>query len=71
MTISYKDLAEKAGISLSYATQLLSDDPAQKRTPSLDMALKIYDATGLQLGLLEGLSRATIRHLRPKSQQAA
>jgi transcriptional regulator with XRE-family HTH domain len=67
MAISYKELAEKAGISEPYACQLLSDDPEQRRNPSLGMAFKIYDATGLQFGILEGLSKKTIEQLRPKA----
>ena len=60
MEISYKELAEKARISESYATQLLSGE----RGASLPTALKIYDATGLQFGLLRGLSPETIEELR-------
>lgn len=63
MIISYRELAEKAGISLSYATQILDGS----RKPSLDMALRIYDATGLQFGILEGRSKDTIEDLRPKA----
>jgi transcriptional regulator with XRE-family HTH domain len=63
MSISYKELAEKTGISLSYATQLLSGE----RTASLAMAFKIYDKTGHQFGLLKGLSEDTIEQLRPKA----
>jgi transcriptional regulator with XRE-family HTH domain len=67
MAISYKELAERAGISEPYACQILSDDPKQRRTPTLGMAFKIYDATGLQFGILEGLSKETIEELRPKA----
>ena len=64
MAISYKDLAEKAGISLSYATQLLSEDPEQRREPSLGMALKIYERTGEQFGILKGMNPEHIEALR-------
>ena len=63
MEISYKELAERAAISESYATQVLDGS----RTPSLAMAFQIYDATKLQFGLLKGLSEATIEELRPKA----
>jgi transcriptional regulator with XRE-family HTH domain len=67
MAISYKELAEKAGISESFATQVLSGE----RGASLTMAFKIYDATGLQFGILKGLPKDTIEHLRPKAQDEA
>lgn len=73
MAISYKELAECAGISESYATQLLSTDPAQRRTPSRDTALKIFDKTGVQLGFLSGLSAAdaaTMLELEKKARAA-
>jgi transcriptional regulator with XRE-family HTH domain len=65
--ISYQELALRAGISEPYACQLLNG----KRTgPSLKLALQIYDRTGLQFGILEGLSAETIEELRPKAQAA-
>jgi transcriptional regulator with XRE-family HTH domain len=73
MDISYKELAEKADVSLSYATQLLSDDPEQHREPSRDMALKIYERTGLQLGFLKNLNTddaATMLELEKKARAA-
>lgn len=70
MEISYKELAERADISPSYATQLLSDDPDQRRVPSLAMALKIYDKTGLQFGVLKGLPAGAIETLRANRQAA-
>lgn len=67
MAISYKELAERAKISESFATQVLSGE----RGTSLAMAFKIYDATGLQFGILKDLPKETIEHLRPKSAEAA
>lgn len=58
------ELSTAAGISVPYASQLLSDDPKQKRDPSLGMALKIYEATGLQLGILKGLTPEQIQPLQ-------
>lgn len=66
MALSYKELADKAGISLPYAAQLLNGE----RGASLAMAFKIYDATGLQFGILKGLPTETIEHLRPKADEA-
>lgn len=63
MPISYKELSEKAGISLSYATQLIGGE----REASLAMAFKIYDATGHKFGLLKDLAPDTIEQLRPKA----
>ena len=64
MTISSRELSERTGISWAYASQLLSDDFEKRRTPSLAMALRIYDATGLQLGALRGLQPEEIVTLR-------
>lgn len=63
MSISYRELAERAGINAGYATQILDGT----RTPSLSMAIKIYDATGLQFGILSGLPKETVEQLRPKA----
>lgn len=63
MGISPTKLSQDAGISLSFASMLLS----RKRQPSLATALTIYDKTGLKLGLLEGQSEEVISSLRPKA----
>ena len=65
--LSPTDLAKRAGISVPYASQLLS---GAREKPSLELALQIYDRTGLQFGILEGLDKATIDGLRPKSKAA-
>jgi transcriptional regulator with XRE-family HTH domain len=65
MQISYKELAERAKLSESYATQLLSGE----RGASLVTAFKIYDATGLQFGILKGLPKKTVEQLRPKTDE--
>lgn len=59
------ELADAAGISVPYASQVLSGE----RGASLNMAFKIYDATGLQFGILKGLPKETVEQLRPKSGQ--
>lgn len=61
------ELAQATGISVPYASQLLSDDMLKRRQPSLQMALRIYDKTGLQLGFLRGLSKEEIEPLRRKA----
>jgi hypothetical protein len=60
------ELSQLADISVPYASQLLSDNLLQRRTPSLQLALKIYDKTGLQLGFLTGLKPEEIEPLRRK-----
>lgn len=67
MQISYRELADKARISQSFATQILDGS----RSPSLAIALRIYDATGDQFGLLKDLPAETIEQLRPKAQDEA
>jgi len=63
MAISYRELAERASISEAFACQLLNE----KRGASLPVALKIYDATGEQFGVLKGLSPETIAELRKQA----
>jgi transcriptional regulator with XRE-family HTH domain len=57
------ELAAAAGISVPYASQLLSGD----RGASLPVALGIYDKTGLQFGILKGLGPDTIAALRKEA----
>jgi transcriptional regulator with XRE-family HTH domain len=57
MAIKPVELARRCGISRIYAWQLL----AGKRDPSLELALQIYDETGVQLGKLNGLTPEEIR----------
>lgn len=54
------ELVQKLGISRVYAWQLLRED----RQPSLELALRIYGATGVQLGILKGLTPDEIDVLR-------
>lgn len=63
MHLSPTELAEKAGISVPYASQLLRG----KRTPTLGFALQIYERTGLQFGVLTGLTAEEIEPLRRKA----
>jgi transcriptional regulator with XRE-family HTH domain len=57
MSITPTELHEAAGISLSYASMLMSGD----RKPSATLAAKIYKETGLKLGVFEALSDADAR----------
>lgn len=59
--ITYTELAERARISRAYACQLLN---GEKSSPSLEVALRVYDASGLQLGLLKDLKADEIQVLR-------
>ena len=60
MAYSPPELARKTGINRVYAWQLLNGN----RSPSLELALRIYDETGLQLGMLKGLKADDIQVLR-------
>jgi hypothetical protein len=58
------ELSDAAGISVSYASMILSGD----RTPPLGRALSIYDKTGLLFGPLTGKSEVEIAGLREALQ---
>lgn len=55
------ELSKAAGISLGYASMLLN---RKRETCSLTKALQIFDTTGLQFGLLKGMTREEIEPLR-------
>lgn len=64
------ELAAAAGISVPYASQILSTNPKQRRDPSRAMAFQIYDRTGLRFGPLVNLTAhdiETLRHLEAKA----
>ena len=67
MDLGATKLSELAGISLGHASMILSGD----RQPSLAVALRIYDATELQFGILKGLPKETVEQLRPNVQDEA
>jgi len=58
------ELSDKSGISLGYASMLLS---GERLSCSLEIAFKIYDATGLQFGILKDLTPDQIEPLRKKA----
>jgi transcriptional regulator with XRE-family HTH domain len=57
------EFAEQAGISISYASQLLSTKEEKRRSPTIAMAVDIYQRTGLKLGILAGATRGEIEAL--------
>jgi transcriptional regulator with XRE-family HTH domain len=54
------DLAGKLGVSVAYASQLLSG----ARVPSLELALRLFDRANVRLGPLVGASDEEIETLR-------
>lgn len=54
------DLSAKIGVSVAYASQLLSG----ARKPSLELALRYFDAAGVRLGPLVGATDEEITTLR-------
>jgi transcriptional regulator with XRE-family HTH domain len=60
MAISPAELSRTADINRTYAWQLLKG----RRSPSLELALQIYDKTGVQLGMLTGLTPDEIQVMR-------
>jgi transcriptional regulator with XRE-family HTH domain len=54
------DLAEKLGVSVPYASQLLSG----ARVPKLELALDMYDRSGVKLGPLKDKTDEQIATLR-------
>jgi hypothetical protein len=62
-------LSKAVGISVPFASQLLSDPP--KRNPSLEKAFQIYDLTGLQLGALANLTAKEIEMQRRLAEKQA
>jgi hypothetical protein len=66
---SYSDLAAKAGISRSYACEILAD-----RQPSRPLAIHIFRTTGWKHSLIEGLSDeqiAMLEQIEPWQRHAA
>jgi DNA-binding phage protein len=55
--------SSRAGISRTHAYDIL----AGREEPSLAVALRIYDATGAQFGILKGLAQDTIKDLRKQA----
>lgn len=54
-------LSQAVGISVPYASQLLSKEAGRKaRQPSMSMAVRIYRATGHKLGPIAGATEDEI-----------
>lgn len=64
------DFAAKAGISISYASQLLSKDLSKRRVPTVEMALMIYKKTGVKLGLLSAATDTEARSVIRMAERA-
>jgi hypothetical protein len=60
---SVQDIIGAAGISRTHAYDILGG----REDPSLAVALKIYDRTGAQFGILKGLAEETIADLRKQA----
>jgi hypothetical protein len=54
-----------AGISRTHAYDIL----AGREQPSLKVAFQIYDATGVQLGILKGLPKDAVEQIRENSRR--
>lgn len=59
-------LSKAASISVPYASQII----AGLRTPSLQMAIQIFDATGHKFGPLVGLGKSEIETARKMAKAA-
>lgn len=54
------DLSRAVGISVPYASQILTDEPDSARTPSRSLAIHIFKRTGWRHASISGLSEAEI-----------
>ena len=54
--ITHDQIAQIGGVTATYGRMIL----AGERTPSLRLALQLYDATGARLGPLDGLNKRDI-----------
>lgn len=58
-------IMEAAGISRTHAYDIL----AEREEPSLKVAFDIYDKTGAQLGILNGLPKDAVEQIRENSRR--
>lgn len=63
---SPQEIAKAASVTEAYARMLI----AGTRRPSLDVALRIYDATGATFGPLAGLTKSQIEVARKMAAAA-
>lgn len=61
------ELSKAAGISVAYASQLLA---GVRTSPSLPVAIRIFDGTGKRMGPLEGLTDDEIAAARKMARAA-
>lgn len=71
------ELARATGISIPYASQIMSDKPEKARTPPRSLAIHIFRQTGWRHPLIADLTDGQIAVFeeiepwRPKSERAA
>lgn len=65
------DLSKAAGISVPYASQLLSTKDDQRREPSQSLAIHIFRKTGLKFGPVAKLTDEEIDLLERLQERAA
>ena len=65
MDLPIEQIVEHGGVSAAYARMLRSGD----RYPSVDLALRLYDATGAKVGPLAGMDKSAIEVAR-KNEEA-
>jgi hypothetical protein len=66
MDLSVETIVEQGGVTAAYARMLRAGD----RTPSLELSLKLYDATGKKYGPLAELSESEIETARKMAKAA-
>lgn len=69
-----KELSEATGISSSYASMILSDDPARNRTPTRSLAILIFRRLGWKHPSIASLTEdqmAVIEQVDPWTPRAA
>lgn len=69
MDLPIEQIVEAGGVSAAYARMLRKGD----RYPSMELALRLFDATGAKVGPLAGLNKAGIEAARrnEETRQAA
>ena len=66
MDLPIETIVQHGGVTAAYARMLR----AGERKPSLELALRLYDATGAQVGPLAGLNKRDIEAARKMARAA-
>lgn len=66
MDLPVEQIVEHGGVTPAYARMLRAGD----RKPSLELALRLYDGTGAQVGPLAGLNKRDIEAARKMAKAA-